>query len=68
MKDKKAIDFLVSKIGSHKAVADALDITPQVLTNWRTRGISHAQRAKVWAMINDNGRHLPREWLMERSP
>jgi len=66
MTDKQALDFLVRKLGLKSAVADALDVSPQVLTNWYAREISASKRAAVWAMVNDNGGNLSRDWLMQR--
>lgn len=65
MTDQEALDFLAGKLDGDANVARALTIKPQTLGMWRTRKkISAKQRPKVWAMINDKGRHLPREWLM----
>lgn len=72
MTDQEAVDFVAAKIGGgptahgrFKALADALSVSPQAVNNWRdpSRGISAAQRPVIWAMVNDHGGHLPREWL-----
>ena len=64
MKDTDALDFLAERLDGHTKVADALGVTPQRLNNWRERGISAKKRPAVWAMVNDHGGHLPREWLI----
>ena len=63
MKDTDALDFLASKLDGDAGVAKALKVTAQRLHNWRTRGISAKKRAAVWAMVNDHGGHLSRDWL-----
>jgi hypothetical protein len=69
MTDNDAIDFLVGKFGSKKAVAAAIGVTPAVLNNWtmEERGIAYSRRGAVWALVNDHGGNLPRDWLLERS-
>ena len=67
MTDREALDFLASRLGNTKGVADALNVTQQRLTNWRDRGISATKRPAVWAMVNDHGGNLSREWLMQRA-
>lgn len=67
MTDREALDFLVAKFGTDSATALALNVTPQVLNNWYGRGISAKQRPKVWAMVNDHGGNLSRDWLIERA-
>lgn len=66
MTDKEALDFLASKLGNPKGVADALAVTQQRLTNWRERGISAIKRPEVWAMVNDHGGNLSRDWLITK--
>lgn len=69
MTDKDAIDFLASKLGTKKAVAEAIGVSQAVLNNWtmESRGIAYARRGAVWALVNDHGGNLPREWLIERT-
>ena len=67
MTDSEALDFLATKLGNPKGVADALQVSQQRLTNWRERGISAVKRPAVWAMVNDHGGNLSREWLMQRA-
>ena len=64
MTDQEALDFLARQLRSKSAVAAALNITPQRLTNWRDRGISAIKRPEVWAMVNDHGGNLSRDWLI----
>lgn len=70
MTDNDAIDFLVKKLGSRPAVAEALGVSRQVLSNWinEKRGISFSKRPLVWAKVNDHGGNLSRDWLTERRP
>lgn len=69
MTDEEALEFLAQKLGTKAAVADALRVTPQVVNNWRERGISATHRPLVWAMVNDRSGNLPREWLFpDRRP
>jgi hypothetical protein len=35
--------------------------------NWYERGISANKRPAVWAMVNDHGGNLTRDWLMARA-
>lgn len=69
MKDAEALDYLVGKIGNKVKVAAALGVSAQQLSNWydADRGISAVMRPAVWAMVNDHGGHLSREWLMQRA-
>lgn len=68
MKDAEALDFLAKEFGTSAAAAVALNVTAQTFSNWRTRGqISAEMRPAVWAMVNDHGGHLPREWLLVRA-
>jgi len=64
--DKEALDFLAWKLGRAVGVAAAFGISAQRLSNWRTRGISAEMRPVVWAMVNDRGGNLSREWLIRR--
>lgn len=67
MTDAEALDFLVARLTDKAGVASALDVTAQRLNNWYDRGISAAKRPEVWAMVNDHGGNLPREWLMSKA-
>lgn len=67
MKDSEALDFLTDKLSDKTKVAAALGVSPQRLGNWYDRGISAAKRPAVWAMVNDHGGNLPREWLIDRA-
>ncbi len=67
MTDTEALDFLVNKLQHKAALADALGVKPQRLSNWYERGISSRMRGKVWAMVNDHGGDLSRDWLLERA-
>lgn len=67
MTDAEALDFLAGKMTKSADLATALGVSPQRLHNWRERGISAKKRPAVWAMVNDHGGHLSREWLMEKA-
>lgn len=67
MTDGEALEFLVGKMKKQAALADALGVSDQTLHNWKKRGIAASMRPAVWAMVNDHGGHLPREWLIERA-
>jgi len=67
MTDVEALDFLAERLQSKTALAQALGVSPQRLSNWYERGISAAMRPKVWATVNDHGGHLSREWMIERA-
>lgn len=67
MTDGEALDFLAEKLASKVAVATALNVSPQRLVNWYERGISAGKRPAVWAMVNDHGGNLSRDWLMARA-
>lgn len=66
MTDEEALDFLAAQIGIERLLA-ALSTSVQRLHHWRARGISAGTRPLVWAMINDHGGHLPREWLFAKA-
>lgn len=67
MTDSEALDFLKDKLANKVSVAGALGVTPQRLSNWYERGISAEMRPAVWAMVNDHGGHLSRDWLLVRA-
>ena len=67
MTDNEALDFLKDKLDSKASVAVALGVSPQRLSNWYERGISAEMRPAVWAMVNDHGGHLSRDWLLARA-
>jgi len=67
MTDREALDFLAARLQSKAALAAALGVTPQRLSNWYERGISAAMRPQVWATVNDHGGHLSRDWLIGRA-
>lgn len=67
MTDLDLIDWFAEKLGSQVAFAKALGVEPRTVWNWKTRGISSDMRPKVWAMANDHGANLPREWLFGRN-
>ena len=67
MTDREALDFLVARFGQKVDAAAALGVSQQRFNNWYERGISATKRSAVWAMINDHGGHLAREWLLERA-
>lgn len=66
MTDEEALNFLVDKMGRKARLAEALGVRNQVLGNWYERGISAERRPEIWAMVNDRGGHLPREWMFCR--
>ena len=67
MTDEQALEFLADKLGSNKLVATELGVSQALLSMWKRRGISHECRPRVWAMVNDRGGNLSREWLMTRA-
>lgn len=67
MTDQEALDLLASKLDGKVNVANALSVSPQRLSNWYERGISATKRPAVWAMVNDHGGNLPRDWLLTRA-
>jgi hypothetical protein len=68
MKDTEALDYLAEKMDKDVAVADALGVSAQTLSNWRARGqISADKRPAVWVLVNDHGGNLAREWLLGRA-
>lgn len=66
MTDNEALDFLERKLQSKAAIAEALNVKPQALSNWYERGISAKMRGAVWAMVNDHGGNLSRDWLLPK--
>lgn len=67
MTDQDALDFLAEKLAGKPAVAAALGVSIQRLTNWYDRGISATMRPAVWAAVNDRGGNLSRDWLLTRA-
>lgn len=67
MTDIEALDFLAEKLGGKSGLAAAMNASPQRVTNWYERGISANKRPQVWAMVNDHGGNLSRDWLLERA-
>ncbi len=67
MTDNEALDFLAGKLTDKACVATALGVSAQRLNNWYERGISAAKRPAVWAMVNDHGGNLSRDWLLDRA-
>ena len=67
MTDAEALDFLAERMKHKSDLAAALRVSPQRLNNWYERGISATKRSAVWAMVNDHGGHLSRDWLLERA-
>lgn len=67
MTDEEALNFLASRLDGKASVASALSVSPQRLSNWYERGISASKRPAVWAMVNDHGGNLSRDWLLERA-
>lgn len=66
MTDSEALDFLVAKFGRRSQVAEAMGVSAQRFINWYERGISAEMRPAVWAMVNDHGGNLSREWLLTK--
>lgn len=68
MKDSEALDFLAQRLGDKAKAAAALGVSAQRFNNWydASRGISAGMRPAVWAMVNDHGGDLPRDWLLEK--
>lgn len=64
MTDREALNFLADRLESKAAVATALGVSQQRLSNWYERGIAAPMRGRIWAMVNDHGGHLSREWLL----
>lgn len=67
--DAEVLDYLAGRLETKVAVARELGVTPQAFQNWYdpSRGISPAYRAHVWALANDHGANLPREWLFAKA-
>lgn len=38
-----------------------------LLDLWDERGISARKRPVIWAMVNDHGGNLSRDWLLSRA-
>lgn len=66
MTDAEALDFLAERLGRYAELARVLNKSPQAVNNWRERGISAVMRPKIWAMVNDHGGNLSRDWLMPK--
>ncbi len=67
MTDQEVLAFLAEKLeadGGYAAVARSLNVQPQVLHNWRARGLSKSEnRYDVWHLANVHGAKLPVSWL-----
>lgn len=64
MTDQEALDFLARRMAGKAALAEALSVSAQRLGNWYARGISAGKRPVIWAMVNDHGGNLSRDWLL----
>lgn len=69
MKDAALIEWLAEKLGSQVELAKAVGVEPKALSAWKQpdRGIAADMRPKLWAIANDHGANLPREWLFEKA-
>lgn len=67
MKDVAVLQFLAKRFDTRTEFAGALGVSLSTLSNWEDRGISAPLRPKVWAMANDHGANLPREWLFSKA-
>lgn len=67
MTDQDALDFLARRMAGKAALADALGVSAQRLGNWYVRGISAGKRPVIWAMVNDHGGNLSRDWLLAQT-
>ena len=67
MKDAAVIKFIAKRFETRTALAAAIGVSLSTLSNWEDRGISAPLRPKVWAMANDHGANLPREWLFDKA-
>lgn len=62
MTDRKVID----RLGGTKAVAEALDIFPSAVTNWRKRGISEAGRYQIRDLAKRKRVTLPADFMTRK--
>lgn len=69
MTDAQLIDWLAERLGSQVKLAEAVGVEPKALSAWKhpDRRIAADMRPKVWAMANDHGANLPREWLFDKA-
>lgn len=64
MTDRDVIDFL-GKSMRKAELARTLGVTPQMVQNWRARGIAKSYRLKIREMANRKGAKLPVDWLVQ---
>lgn len=50
---------LIDKLGGPTAIAEALQCTPNAVSNWRTRGIPWKQRPAIAKLALDRAVSLP---------
>lgn len=57
--DKLTGNKLIDSLGGNSAVATSLDCAPNVVANWRDRGIPWPRRAAIAKLADDNDVRLP---------
>jgi hypothetical protein len=62
-RDAKLLDAIEAELGGNSIELRAkLDVTSQVLHNWKVRGIAPGMRAAVAKIMRSLGQTPPREW------
>lgn len=67
MTDTDTLNFLAERLGNFARLAEALNVSPQTIHNWRMkRGIAWRYRGKVLDLANEHHKRLPKDFLHER--
>lgn len=58
---------LIDELGGNMALADKLDLTPNAVSNWRTRGIPWRLRPTIAKLAAERGVTLPSDFWGEQA-
>lgn len=59
------MEQLIDDLGGNTALAKALNLTPNAVSNWRTRGIPWKLRPQIARMANEKAVPLPSDFWGE---
>ena len=59
------MEKLIDDLGGNTALAKALDLTPNAISNWRTRGIPWKMRPAIARLANEKAVPLPNDFWGE---
>ena len=59
------MEQLIEKLGGNRVLAETLGVTPNAVSNWRTRGIPWKVRPVIARMAAERGLALPEDFWGE---